>query len=107
MQHHGVVELLGCSIPEFRDFDPVLLILEISYVSPPCVLDFGKSRLDDPGDFSQEVKDHWIAQIESNFGRHADWALQIFETLGRSYGVYHDDIRHENYMLSADEDEIA
>ncbi|MFW6337103.1 MAG: hypothetical protein ACOC3G_08235, partial [Phycisphaeraceae bacterium] len=77
----------------------------ISYVSPPCVLDFGKSRLDDPGDFSTEVREHWIAEVESNFGDLAEWALQVYETLARSYGVYHDDIRHENYMLETHDDE--
>lgn len=76
----------------------------MSYVSPPCVIDFGKARLDDPGDFPPEVWQHWREEKYENFGARAAWAFRVYHELIDKFGVYHDDINHGNYMLDTGQD---
>lgn len=99
LREYGVSEVCDCAVPQLREFDGERLIIEMSYVTSPCVLDFGKAYLDVPRDYTQEARDMWVASIEENFGDKAGLALQVYNKLAKDYGVYHEDIRHENYQF--------
>lgn len=75
------------------------MTIEISYVIPPYVIDFGKSYLDTPRDFSAELWAAWERKIEYMYGSNAGWALRIHRTLSEKYGIYHDDVRPVNINL--------
>lgn len=95
LQEHGVEQMLGFSVPQLRRHDSKLLIVEISHVNVPFLIDFGKSALDQ-ADFPPEAWAWWRDRVEAVFGSHADVALAVFEELRRRYGVYHFDLNPYN-----------
>lgn len=46
LQEAGITEICGFAVPRLSSFDDKLLIIEMSLVNPPYVLDFGKVWLD-------------------------------------------------------------
>src|SRR5688572_17802578 len=50
-----VTDLRGFAVPELVDFDDELLVVEMTIVSPPFLLDFGKVHLDRRPEFSTET----------------------------------------------------
>lgn len=99
LAYYGVTEINGCNVPQLRNHDEEHLTIEISYVTPPYVIDFGKSYLDKPRDFSPELWADWERKIEYMYGSNAEWALRIHRTLSEKYGIYHDDVRPVNINL--------
>jgi hypothetical protein len=94
----GITEILGCAVPELLEYDDKLLILEMTVVSRPFVLDFGGAHLDRPVDFSEEVMAEWQAAKKEQFG--ARWAevqaiLRVLET----YGIFVEDVNPNNISL--------
>jgi len=65
---YGVVEVCGHSVPQLLGHDDDLLIIEMTIVSRPFVLDFAGAFVDDPPEFPPEVMEE----------RHAHWA-DVFE----------------------------
>jgi hypothetical protein len=55
----GVTELRGVAVPELVDFDDELLVVEMTIVSPPFLLDFGKVHFDRRPEFSAETLAEW------------------------------------------------
>ncbi len=97
----GVTNLEGFSLPQLIGFDDSLLVIEMTIVFPPCILDFAKSYVDHPPDFSQEVLDDWQAETESLFGTKWGVVLSILGWL-RSYGIYYFDAKPTNIRFSND-----
>ena len=64
-----IVRLKGFEFPQLVNYDEELHILELSIVSPPCILDFVEVGLGKkPGNFDQEPIE---AQQSKQFGN--DW----------------------------------
>ena len=94
----SVSEIGRFSVPRLIGYDDELWVLEISIVFPPFVIDFAKSYLDRPPDFSAEVladdeernrevfEDRW-REVKSLL-----WAL-------RQYGIYYMDPKPGNIMF--------
>jgi len=68
LAEHGVAEVCGHSVPQFLGHDDELLVIEMTIVSRPYVLDFAGAYIDDPPEFPPEVMEE----------RHAHWA-EVFE----------------------------
>jgi hypothetical protein len=60
----GVRELRGFSVPELVDFDDELLVVEMTIVSPPFILDFGKVHFDRRPEFSAETLAEWRESMQ-------------------------------------------
>jgi len=58
-------------LPRVVDFDEVLLIVEMTIVSPPFILDFAGVRLDVPIEFEPEIIAEWLAEKQEQF--EVDW----------------------------------
>jgi hypothetical protein len=91
----GVTDICSCHVPELMGFDDELLVIVMSVVKPPYVLDFAGAYLDHRPDFSEEVLADWRAEKAEQFG--ADWPkvqviLREFEFLG----IYIEDISPAN-----------
>ena len=84
------------SVPSLIDQDFELLAIEISIVRPPYLLDFGKSYLDKPPDFSPEVLADWEAEKSALF-EPGQWD-QVKSLIGqlRSLGIYYFDAKPAN-----------
>ncbi len=50
-----VENIRGLRVPQLMGFDEDLLIVQLSIVEPPRLLDFGKAYLNSPPDYSPEV----------------------------------------------------
>ncbi len=97
----GVAKLEGFSIPQLVGSNDSLLVIEMTIVFPPCILDFAKSYVDHPPDFSPEVLADWHTEAESSFGER--WSI-VTSILGwlRSYGIYYFDAKPTNIRFADD-----
>ncbi len=81
----GINSVLGFNVPELLASDDRLLILEITIVQRPFVLDFAGARLDARPEFSAEIWADWEAEKREQFeGRWqtVERILAAFEALG-------------------------
>lgn len=83
----GVERICGASIPKLLGVDDARLIIELTTVRAPYVLDFAASRLDVPPDFDAELWQHWREEKEEEFGPHWPSAMRVFDELRLRYGI--------------------
>jgi len=83
-------------IPVFRQYDDQLLIIEMSVVKPPYLIDFGKATIGKGQDWSDEHMAYWWEQVEDKFENDFAVASQIFEQLVRRTNIYQWDLNPSN-----------
>ena len=84
-------------------FDDTRLVIEMSVVSPPFVIDFAKSYVDSQPDYPQEAMDDWLASTEelfSEFGWEYWEDVQSILQVLRSVGIHYFDARPTNIRRS-------
>jgi hypothetical protein len=54
-----IQEIDGLEVPELLDYADDLQIIEISFVHPPYLLDFGKAYIDEPSPYTPEQLAEW------------------------------------------------
>lgn len=69
----NITEIRGFEVPCLLGSDNELLILRMTVVTPPYVLDFAGAYLYDAPKHSEEVWEDWRRQNEEQFG--ADWPM--------------------------------
>lgn len=100
LRNDGVTGIRGVEVPQLLNVDADRLPLEISYVQPPCLLDFSKARIDQP-DFPPEVDQWQEDQIREEFGDVAEEAILINAILIHRHGIHHNDLRPWNLIFKA------
>ena len=55
LQERHITQINGFTVPQLEGFDDSLLVVEMSIVSPPFLLDFGKAYIDHRPDYSEEA----------------------------------------------------
>ena len=96
LQDRGIERLKGFRIPQLLHYDEELQILELSFVSPPFILDFVEVGLGKrPSNFDL---DRIEAQQSKQFGK--DWpdVKRLLEAL-MQIGIYYDDVHNKNIRL--------
>lgn len=87
LTEHGVDQVCGHNVPQLLGHDDELLVIEMTIVSRPYVLDFAGAWLDRPPEFPAEVMDeraaHWAEVFEGRWP-----AVQGIIGQFRRYGVY-------------------
>jgi hypothetical protein len=83
-------------IPRLLDFDDECLVLEMSIVTPPYLLDFASAYLDERPDFSEEIENDWQRNIQESFGERLGEVMAALEALERDAGVILLDIHPHN-----------
>ena len=63
----GVSEVLGFNVPQLICIDDKLLVVEMTVVVRPFVLDFAGAYLDTPPDFPEEIWAAWEAEKREQF----------------------------------------
>ena len=95
---YGITVIEGLEVPQYIGSSDELLVIEMSMVKPPFLLDFAKVRIDRPPDFSAEVirdaETKGIEEFGDNWWRVKD-AMRTLE----SYGIYYLDPRPGNIMF--------
>ncbi len=94
LAEHGLIELKGFNIPQMIDSDSRLLVIEMTIVSAPYILDFGKANFA-PHDFSEEVMEYYNQEREEWFEGNWDRVQNALYSLER-LGIYYNDARPGN-----------
>lgn len=94
---HRVTRLQGFDVPQLLDYDSALHILELSFVSPPYILDFVCTGIGtSPAEFDLERIE---ADASRQFG--TDWpeVRRLLEAL-MQIGLFYGDVHNRNIRLS-------
>jgi hypothetical protein len=91
----GIIEVLGFNVPALLAADPSLLIIEMSLVARPFVLDFAGAYLDKAPEFSEEIWADWQAEKQEQFGSHWTTVETVLFALKR-LGIHMVDVSPSN-----------
>ena len=91
-----ITKICGLSVPILRNYDDKLLIIEMTTVTPPYLLDFASAWLDNAPDFPHEVIDEWHDRLRESFGDRFPDIMAVLEALANEAGVYMLDIHPHN-----------
>jgi hypothetical protein len=95
LKENDIREIHGCAVPQLLRYDDQLLVIEMTLVSRPFILDFAGAYLDHAPDFPAEVLADWRAEKEEQFGSRWPEVQAILGAL-ESYGIYMEDVSPGN-----------
>ncbi len=95
LAQHRVTQVEGFKVPELLRADDTLLVIEMSVVTRPYLLDFAGAYLDHPPEFPEDVWADWLEKKQEEFGVRLAIVESVLATL-RSYGVHLLDIHPRN-----------
>ena len=95
LREAGIQEVLGFNIPELVRIDSKRLIVEMTIVTRPFVLDFAGAYLDCPPEFSDEIWQEWEAQKREQFDVRWPKVLEVLGVL-ESLDIYMIDVSPSN-----------
>ncbi|HEY8746344.1 MAG TPA: hypothetical protein VIM11_00110 [Tepidisphaeraceae bacterium] len=91
-----ITEVLGHQVPKLFDADERLMVLELTVVERPFLLDFGAARLDSAPDFPADVLETWEQEKIEQFGDHWPHTAAIIDWLRVHAGIYLLDVHPGN-----------
>jgi hypothetical protein len=86
LREERVTRIRGFNIPQVVAWDDELLVIEMTMVKQPFVLDFGGAWLDVAQEFSEDAWNQWQRQLDEVFEERAIEVRRVLAVL-RSYGV--------------------
>lgn len=94
----GVWEVCGFTIPHLLKWSDNRLLIELSIVQPPYLLDFASCCIDkDPRDVHPpEWLDQYAERIEFLHEDRAPRVFEVYNALSRLTGIFHTDLRPTN-----------
>lgn len=95
LKEHGITKIRDSKVPQLIGYDDDLLIIEMTIVTRPYVLDFGGAFLDKPPGFSDEILADWQAEKQEQFGRRWPEVQAILGIL-EGYGIFVVDVNPNN-----------
>jgi hypothetical protein len=98
LREYEVDQIRGCDVPKLIAFDDTLQIVEMTFVTPPFVLDFAKATLDRGLDFSEEAIADWHEMKTEEFEGRWNEVLKILREL-EMMGIYMNDASTRNISL--------
>ncbi len=95
-----IVQVAGCAVPVLLRSDDVLMVIEMTIVTPPFVLDFASAYLDgDAPQFSEEVLAEWLADKQEEFGELWPRAASVLHAM-RKLGIHLTDVHPANFNFN-------
>lgn len=96
----GIRRIQEFAVPTLVDFEDPLQALEISIVSPPFLLDFGKVYLDSPPPYwnDTQIMADWHAEGLETFGHRWPKVMSLIGSL-QQYGIWYVDPKPGNIMF--------
>ena len=92
---HQVIDVLGFAVPRLVASDDALLVIEMTLVQPPFLLDFAQAVLDEPMEFPEGL-DEWWERVADAFGERYSIARAVYDELESKYGIYYYDLAPRN-----------
>lgn len=105
LQDQHVKDLDGLSVPQLIQFDDNLLIVEMTFVNPPFLLDFGKAYLDSSPPYDEEQLAEWRARLKQSFRKEDLPRVHRILNMLRSHGIEYLDARPWNIRLRTEAQE--
>lgn len=107
LQNQGIRHLGEFDVPRLEGFDDDLMVIEMSIVRPPFLLDFGKVYLDQAPEYwsDPEVVAAWNADKEEIFGPENWMRVRRVIAALRRFGIFYVDPRPSNINLGEDADD--
>ena len=102
-QRHGVIEVCGFHVPQLIGFDDELLVIEMTVVERPFMLDFAEAYLGDAPDFPDDVLEQWRQETIEQFGTRWPEVESAVEWLEVRLGVQLLDIHPWNIAFADEE----
>lgn len=104
---HGVNMIHGLEVPMLEDHQESFRVVEMTFVQPPFILDFGKASLDQPPDYLLDPQDlnRFQSQWKAEFGDRWPDVNAILYTLKSKYGIYYLDPKPQNICFGDSEAE--
>ena len=99
MFENAVRRLAGFAVPELLEYSNSLWAIEMTVVSPPCILDFGKAYVDSPPDYSPEALAEAEAAERELFTDDEWKQVRLVRAALRNYGIHYFDARPSNIMF--------
>jgi hypothetical protein len=105
LSEHSVLDIEGHRVPQLLDRDDSLLVIEMTVVQPPFLLDFAGSYLDEGPDFPEEVMAQWHEEKMEQFGA-ARWerVQLVLAVLRGRYRIHLLDVNPGNITFGEDEE---
>lgn len=102
---HAVSAVYGHSVPQLIDWDDELLVIEMTVVGKPYLLDFANAHLDEAPEFPDEVIEQWHEEGIERFGA-ARWerVQLVIATLRGQCGVIFHDVNPGNIAFGEGEE---
>ncbi len=95
LKEHGITKIRDNKVPQLIGYNDELLIIEMTVVTRPYVLDFGGAFLDQPPGFSEEILAEWRAEKQEQFGNR--WPdVQAILGILEGYGIFVVDVNPNN-----------
>lgn len=88
LKAHDISEIHGFNVPQLLAASDELLVIEMTIVKPPYILDFGKSSLYFKPEYPSDATAHYEAKLEETFGEflpQVELAFAFLEGLGIFY----------------------
>lgn len=99
LAEQGVSDVLGHHVPHLLRFDKGTLVIEMTIVRPPFLLDFASAWLDESPGFSDEVIEEWREQMLEVFAERWPHVASVLAELER-YGIHLTDIHPGNIKFT-------
>ena len=97
----GLTDICGLRLPEMIDHDANHLVIEMTIVSPPFLLDFGSAYLDEPPDFPDDVIANWLEELKERFEDRYDDVLNVLAELDSQAGIHLFDVHPHNLKFTS------
>lgn len=101
----NVERIDGLAVPKLIDFDDSLLVVEMEFVYPPYLLDFGKAYLDESSPFTKAELSSFLTELAAHFRTDDLPRIKKIIRLLRNYGIEYLDAKPKNIRLRSDEEE--
>ena len=91
----SVNQIQSLNVPQLLNWDDQLLIVEMTIVTKPFLLDFAGATLDRRADFPHELWREWEEQKREQFGDRWTFVENVIDELER-FGIYLTDVSPSN-----------
>ncbi len=98
LQSNRVTSIDGLNVPVLEGYSDSLWVIEMTFVQPPYLLDFGKAYVDSLPDYltDKRAMAHQQAVGKNDFGERWSRVMLILHLLQEKYGIYYADPRRGN-----------
>lgn len=99
LAEQGVHAVLGHAVPQVIRVDGARLVIEMTIVQPPFVLDFASVWLDAPPQFPPDILEAWEQERMEQFGSRWPQAVGVLAAL-RRLGLHMTDVHPGNIAFA-------